>query len=189
MNRSFLAPFFDEVITDDRSDGNRKDRLCYVRPDECVAMWADPIVTRFIGGTPSTAQRTWLRLLAYVGHWSLMGFGYWAIEEKPTGKFVGEVGFADFKRDIAPSMQHVPELGWALSPGVHGKGYATEAVRAVLAWGDSHFRETRTVCMISPENVASIRVAEKCGYKEFERTLLNKEPTLFFAREITHEID
>jgi RimJ/RimL family protein N-acetyltransferase len=158
--------------------GHRLDDL-----DGCVAMWSDPIVTRFIGGKPSTAQRTWLRLLAYGGHWSLMRFGYWAIEEKATGSFVGEVGFADFKRDIAPSMQDVPELGWALAPNVHGRGYATEAVRAALAWGDVHLKAARTVCMISTENTASIRVAEKCGFRQFEQTLFDGSPTLFFARE------
>ena len=151
--------------------------------EDCVAMWADPIVTRFIGGKPSSPQRTWLRLLDYVGHWSLMGFGYWAIEDKATGEFVGEVGFADFKRDIAPSMKDVPELGWALAPRFHGKGYATEAVHAALAWGDSHFRGRRMVCMISAENTASIRVAEKCGFREFERSQFSEESTLYFARE------
>lgn len=158
--------------------GHRIDDL-----DDCVAMWSDPIVVRFIGGTPSTVQRTWLRLLAYRGHWSVMGFGYWVIEEKATGSFVGEVGFADFKRDIATSMQNVPELGWALAPRFHGKGYATEAVRAALAWGDAHFQAARTVCLISSDNTASIRVAEKCGYREFERTLFDGTRTLFFERE------
>jgi RimJ/RimL family protein N-acetyltransferase len=123
-------------------------------------------------------------MLEYAGHWSLMGFGYWAIEEKSSGRFVGEVGFADFKRDVAASMQNVPELGWALTPQFHGKGYATEAVLAALEWGDAHFRDARTVCMISVENTASIRVAKKCGYNEFERTHFGEEPTLFFAREI-----
>ena len=151
--------------------------------DDCIAMWSDPVVTRFIGGKPSTPQRTWLRMLEYAGHWSLLGFGYWAIEEKSSGRFVGEVGFADFKRDVAASMQDVPELGWALTPQFHGKGYATEAVLAALEWGDAHLRDVRTVCMISSDNTASIRVAEKCGYKEFERTLFDGSPTLFFARE------
>jgi RimJ/RimL family protein N-acetyltransferase len=150
--------------------------------DDCVAMWADTVVTRFIGGKPSTTQRTWLRMLEYAGHWSLMGFGYWAIEEKATGSFVGEVGFADFKRDIAPSMKNVPELGWALTPRFHGMGYATEAVRAALAWGDVHLKAAKTVCMISTENIASLRVAQKCSYEEFERALFGDEPTVYLAR-------
>lgn len=146
------------------------------------AMWSDPAVTRFIGGKPSTEQQTWSRLLGYVGHWALLGFGYWALEEKASGRFVGELGFADFRRDIQASMKNVPELGWALASDVHGKGYATEAVRAAVAWGDVRFASARTVCMINEDNLASIRVAQKCGYREFERTLFNDRPTILYER-------
>ncbi len=160
-----------------RLRGHRLDDLA-----DAIAMWADPAVTRFIGGKPSTEQQTWSRLLGYVGHWALLGFGYWAIEEKASGRFVGELGFADFKRDIDASMKDVPELGWALAPRVHGNGYATEAVRAAVAWGDERFGTARTVCMIDPGNLASIRVARKCGYREFASTRFNDRPTLFFER-------
>src|SRR5258708_19773253 len=95
-------------------------------------MWADPSVTRFIGGKMFTPEEVWARLLRYAGLWSLLGFGYWAIEERTTGDFVGELGFADFKHDIVPSLDDRPELGWALASRVHGKGYATEAVPPAL---------------------------------------------------------
>jgi RimJ/RimL family protein N-acetyltransferase len=148
----------------------------------CAAMWADPIVTQHIGGKPFSEEEVWARMLRYVGHWAWMGFGYWAIEEKDTGDFVGELGFADYKRDIKPSIEGVPELGWALAPRVHGKGYATEAVRAAVAWGEKQFGSARTVCLIHPENLASIRVAGRCGYQEFQRTTYKGHPTIMFAR-------
>lgn len=147
----------------------------------CAAMWSDPEVVRFIGGVPSAPQRTWMRILAYRGHWQLMGFGYWAVEEKGGAAYVGELGFADFKREIAPSMK-VPELGWALAPAFHGRGYATEAVRAAVAWGDKHLESARTVCLIAPENAASIRVAQKCGYVQFDEAVFEGHETLFFQR-------
>jgi RimJ/RimL family protein N-acetyltransferase len=147
-----------------------------------AAMWADPIVVRYIGGTPSTEQQAWTRVMRYVGHWALMKFGYWAVEEKSSGTFVGEVGFADFRREIEPSIKDVPELGWVVMPRFHGKGYATEAVRAAVAWGDAHLRRRRTVCIIDPENAASIRVAEKCGYRELIRTTYLGDPTIMFER-------
>jgi RimJ/RimL family protein N-acetyltransferase len=150
--------------------------------DASFAMWSDPAVTRYIGGKPSTEQQTWSRLLGYAGHWSLMGFGYWVLEEKSTGRFGGELGFANFRRDIAASMRDVPELGWALASPFHGMGYATEAVRAAVAWGDAHLESARTVCLIDPENLASIRVAQKCGYDVFEHAVFNERPTLFLAR-------
>lgn len=149
---------------------------------DCLALWSDPHVTRFIGGRPSTQEEVWSRLLRYVGHWSLLGFGYWAIEDKATGRFIGETGFADFKRQIEPSLDGMPEAGWALSPSAHGKGYATEAVREILQWSDAHFGPIHTACIIAPENEASIRVAEKCGYREFQRTAYKDSPTIMYVR-------
>jgi len=151
-------------------------------------MWADPIVTRYIGGKPSSEEESWTRLLRYVGHWALLGFGYWVVEEKATGNFIGEVGYADYKRNLGdPSLKgtpeiDTPEIGWVLAPQSHGKGYATEAVRAVIAWGDGHFGPSRTHCLIHPENLPSIRVAEKCGYREFQLTTYNGHLTTVFVR-------
>lgn len=149
---------------------------------DALAMWSDPRVTRYIGGTPSTEQQVWFRLLRYAGHWALMDFGYWAVEEKSSRRFIGELGFADFKRDIEPDMRDTPELGWAFASRAHGSGFATEAVRAVVSWSDERFATARTICLIHAENLVSIRVAEKCGYNEFRRSRFNDQPTLFFER-------
>lgn len=149
---------------------------------QCAAMWADPQVTRFIGAEPCSEQRTWARLLAYVGHWALMGFGYWVIEQRVSGEFIGEIGLADFKRDISPVMQGSPELGFAIASRFHGQGYATECARAVLEWADTHLCSPRTVCLIDPQNAASLRVVEKCGYGVFEHGVYNSRPALFLAR-------
>lgn len=132
---------------------------------DCAAMWADPIVTQYIGGRPFTAEEVWARLLRYAGHWTWLGFGYWLIEDRETGHFVGELGFADFKRALDPPLNAtMPELGWALAATAHGRGYATEAVRAAITWGDTHLGATATMCLIDPANQPSIRVAQKCGY-------------------------
>jgi len=148
-----------------------------------LAMWSDPNVTRYIGGTPSTEQQVWSRILTYAGHWALLDFGFWAVEEAHTGTFIGEAGFANFRRDIDAAMRDVPEIGWVLAPQAHGKGFATEAVRAIAAWGDERFGAARTVCLIHPDNAASIRVARKCGYHEFRRSRFNGGAALFFERD------
>jgi RimJ/RimL family protein N-acetyltransferase len=150
--------------------------------EACCAMWADPVVTRYIGGKPFPREEVWGRIQRYAGHWSLLGFGYWVAEEKDSGEFVGELGFADMKRNIEPPLDDIPELGWALATRWHGKGYATEAVRAVIGWGDRHFGPVKTACLIHPENVASMRVAEKCGYREWRRTQYRGHETVLFAR-------
>ena len=150
--------------------------------EDCFRMWSDPAVTRFIGGKPSTREEVWARLLRYVGHWDVLGFGYWIVHEKSSGQFVGELGFADFKRELEPDLQGAPEIGWALIPSAHGRGLATEAVRAVLAWGGTHFKGGRTVCLVGPDNLPSLRVAEKCNYRELARTTYKGSPTILFER-------
>lgn len=149
--------------------------------DACAAMWGDPEVTRFIGGKPSTREESWARFLRYAGHWALLGYGFWAIEEKAGGRFLGEGGFADFKREISPAID-APEQGWVLAPWAHGRGLASEAVAAMLIWGEVHFKRRDFVCIISPENAASIRVAEKAGYREIARTTYKDAPTIMYRR-------
>lgn len=149
---------------------------------ESAAMWADPVVTRHIGGRPSTEEEAWARLLRYAGHWTLLGFGFWAIREQATGRFVGEVGLADLKRELDPSFGGAPEVGWALATWAHGKGFATEAIRAAITWADAELVAPRTVCMINPENAASIRVAAKCGFREWSGATYKGEQVILFER-------
>jgi RimJ/RimL family protein N-acetyltransferase len=146
-------------------------------------MWADPKVVQHVGGKPLTEEECWTKFLRYVGHWAMLGFGYWVVEEKATDTFVGEIGFADYKRDLRPSLKGIPEIGWVLALQAHGKGYATEAVRAIVTWGDAHFGLLRTACIIHPENLASIRLAVKCGYRESQITEYKGHPVMIFARE------
>lgn len=150
--------------------------------DEVAAMWADEAVVRHISGKPSTREESWARLLRYPGHWALLGYGFWAIEEKSTGRFAGEGGFADFKRDITPPIDR-PEQGWALAPWAQGQGFATEACRAMLTWGETRFNRRDFACIINPTNAASIHVAEKLGYREVARPNYKGEPTILFWRE------
>jgi len=155
--------------------GHRRDDLA-----DCAAMWGDLEVTRHIGGRPFTEEEVWARLLRYLGHWDLMGFGYWIVHERASGRFVGEVGFADWRRAIEPPLDGAPELGWALSPWCWGRGYATEAVAGALAWGDAHLAAPRSVCIIDLDHHASRRVAEKNGYRESGRaTYRGADITLF----------
>ena len=147
-----------------------------------AAMRADPVVARFTTGEPIPEDQAWTKFLSLLGLWATLGFGYWAIEEKATGNFVGEAGFGDFKRDMTPSLKGIPEIGWVLASNSHGKGYGSEAVAAALAWGDKTFKDPRTVCIIDPDNPASLRLAEKNGYKEFTRTKFREINVIVFER-------
>src|ERR1700743_1773078 len=101
------------------------------------------------------------------GHWDLLGYGSWAIAEKASRHFIGPLGYADKKRPAEHPASGAPEMGWALAVSAHGKGYASEALKASLAWGFDFFGPARVVCVISDDNAASLRVAEKHGFRQF----------------------
>lgn len=157
-------------------------RLRAHRPEDfeaCAAIWADPIVNRYFG-VPLTREEAWSKFLRYSGHWAMKGYGFWAVEEKATGLYAGEVGFADFMREIVPPPGDDPEAGWVLASRAHGKGYATEALQAAQTWMEP--RAARTFCIIAPENAASLRVAEKCGFRHTGETEYRDRRVLTYER-------
>lgn len=154
------------------------------RPQDFAAacgLWGDPDVVRFIGGKPLAPEDVWSRLLRYAGLWTMLGYGFWLVEERATGAFLGEVGFQDLRRDTVPSFAGTPEAGWALVPAAHGQGYAAEAVSAMHGWADARGMD-RSVCIIAPENAASVRVAEKLGYRVLADGTYRGSPTRIFER-------
>lgn len=145
-------------------------------------LWSAPEVYRHILGRASTRQESWFRLLRNVGHWQLMGFGYWAAIDRSDGRYLGEIGFANQERAITPGLNGIPEAGWTLTPAAHGRGLATEALTAALRWADEVKRWERTCCIISAENAASLRVADKIGYRRWTTGEMDGKPIELFER-------
>jgi RimJ/RimL family protein N-acetyltransferase len=148
------------------------------------AAMADPEVVRFLGGQPYAREETWRRAALSTGLWSMLGYGYWAAERKEDGRIVGQIGFADFKRDMSPSIEGLPEIGWIFAPQAQGQGYATEAVLAALAWADEALGRSEIVAIINHANAASIRIAEKGGFGSREEAVYKGEPILLFRRHL-----
>ena len=148
-------------------------------------MWTDPIVTRFVAGKPQTEEESWARFLRNAGHWGLLGKGFWMLELKDTGEMIGQAGYVEGKRAMVPSIRGVPEIGWSLKTSAHGKGYATEAALAALAWGEKKFGRVRNVCIIDVGNEPSMRVAERLGFKAALDTPYHDATVRLFQRDPT----
>jgi RimJ/RimL family protein N-acetyltransferase len=126
-----------------------------------AAMWADARVTEFIGGAPRPREVAWAKFGQGAGFWPLLGYGYWSIVDR-RDSYLGVGGFARHERGLA-ELGDAPECGWTFAPHCWGRGIATEAVAAMVAWADDALGvETR--CLISHGNAASVRVAERNGF-------------------------
>jgi RimJ/RimL family protein N-acetyltransferase len=161
-------------------------RLRAHRPGDfeaCHALWSDPEVVRYVTGQPATAEQAWDRMLRYAGMWSLFGHGLWAVEEKHGGRYLGDVGCADFKRDIEPSLAGMLEFAWVLASAAQGRGYAGEAVAAVQAWAATHHPGRRWACLISEGNQASVKLAGKMGFRFWQATAYRGEAVSVFLHE------
>jgi RimJ/RimL family protein N-acetyltransferase len=128
-----------------------------------AAFYGDAAVARFLS-TPRDLADVWRFMAARAGHWSLRGYGPWALEEKASGQWVGHCGL------WSPHGWPEPELIWGLAPGARGSGYATEAARRARDFAYQDLGWTTLVSCIVPENVASQRVARRMD-ATLERTI------------------
>lgn len=168
------APSLDSGRTILRPD-RREDFDCF------VALWAKPEITRYIGGRPFSRPESWTRFLRNAGLWPMLGYGYWAIEDKASGAYWGNAGFADFERGIA-AIAGIPEAGWVVAPEAQGRGVASEIVAALTRWADMHLPHDNTCCIIDPANAASIRVAQKNGFRQVDISSYAGSPVCIFKR-------
>lgn len=139
--------------------------------DEYLAICQDPEVMRFLGdGTLMSEIDTWRQMASIMGHWYFRGYGLWAVEEKQSGKVIGRIGL------IEPGGWPGFELGWTLARNQWGKGYATEGASRALKYAFTEMGRDHVISCIAPENIASIRVAERLGEKlEGKTELMGRE--------------
>lgn len=142
--------------------------------DAVAAFMADEESMRYIGGD-CDRENAWRRMALSAGHWTLRGYGPWAVEEKATGDFTGRVGM------WYPETWPGPEAIWSLVPAKRGSGFATEAARATINFAFETLDMNRVCSLIHPDNAASIRVAERLGQTLVDKMERNHHPCLVYA--------
>ena len=144
-------------------------------------IWSMPEVVEYIGGEPWPRSKAWAAFLRNAGHWQITGFGQWAIHRHRATDMSGQAGFFYAKRDLGEDFDSFPEAGWVLAPDAHGEGFGMEAVRAAHDWFDRVITG-QLVCMISPENTGSFRIAEAMGYRHMRDAELDGDPVTLLVR-------
>lgn len=111
---------------------------------------------RLRGGI-KTRWQAWMQFAAEIGHWSLRNYGFWAVEEKATGMYCGQVGLWN------PEGWPEPEVGWMLVAEAEGRGIAFEAALRARDYAYHTLNWTRLASCISQGNERSIRLADRMG--------------------------
>lgn len=148
-----------------------------------TAMLSDPDAFTYSDRGPMGPEEAFTRLCRQVGHWTMFDYGLFAVTEKKSGRFVGEVGFSNFQREIGDHFDGKPEACWTIAKPFQGRGYAQEAAKAALEFTEDRLIATRTVCMVHHENLASIHIARKLGYRAYDERIYRGFRAILFARE------
>ena len=164
------------------------DRL-HLRPweyqdvDDLYQLTLDDRMRTFLGTWVPSREDSHNRLLRNGGCWHFLGWGPFKAIERESGEIVGNIGLFDGFRGLGEDFDPYPEAGWIVRHQSWGRGYASEAMSAILDWFDREHGGGRTVCMISIGNKGSERIAEKLGYRPIGLGEYKGEELMRYARE------
>lgn len=128
--------------------------------DAVFALRADPVVQRYGSHPPWTDRQMAVDWIARNAKWMADGeSAQFAIERREDGVVVGDCVLFHLDAQCRRA-----EVGYALAPREWGKGYANEAVTALLDWGFDHLDLNRVEADIDPRNVPSTRALERLGF-------------------------
>lgn len=145
------------------------------RPDDFeayAAMCADDETMRFVTQQHRALTRgeAWRSFAGVLGHWEIRGYGMFAVFERASGELVGRIG--PWQPEGWPGF----EIGWTLTRASWGKGFATEAVRACIAYAFDALAQPHVISLIDPANTRSIAVAARVGERLEGEQVMPGEP-------------
>jgi RimJ/RimL family protein N-acetyltransferase len=125
-----------------------------------IALNADGEVMKFFPSV-KTSEETLEQIQRLQGHIDQYGYGFFAVERKDNGRFIGFTGLAHpgFEAEFTPCV----EVGWRLSKENWGQGFATEAAVACLDFGFSQLALDEIYSFTAVPNIRSEKVMQKIG--------------------------
>lgn len=136
-----------------------------------VDLMVDDEVRLHLGGRPTNAVEEFNRLCRNAGSWALFGYGTFVCRAKGSDEVLGICGVFHSWRGFGKGLDDTAEIGWIFARKAWGRGIATEAARASLAWFDTAFPGRRVSCMIDDTNLPSLAVAAKLGFVQYDEQL------------------
>ena len=142
------------------------------------AIYSDEECIRYTIQRTLSEGESWRMMAALIGHWQLRNYGPYAIQEKQSGQIIGTTGL------WYPNDWPEPEIKWAISRNFWGKGFASEAARAVLNMIPNHMAEFCPISLILSENQASRNLAQALGATLESETTFRNQPAVIYRHKL-----
>lgn len=130
--------------------------------DAHARLYADPEITRWLSDGPwfgdLARERSERAVRRFVSHWKACGYGVWAVEDRATGRFLGQCGL-----NTLPGGE--VEILWAIERDAWGQGFASEAAHAALGYAFVVVGLERVIALVRPQNGPSRRIMDKLGMR------------------------
>jgi len=137
--------------------------------DGMFALDSDPEVHQYLGKKPITEKVAALNYIKDIKkQYTERGIGRWAVELKETGEFIGWCGLRLYNDYTFNNHTNFYDIGYRLRPKFWGKGYATEASKACLAYAWNVLKLEKVYGITEKENEASHKVLLKIGFDYLE---------------------
>lgn len=147
-----------------------------------AAIWACPETVAYVGGQPWDRARAWASFLRNAGHWSMVGFGQWAVHPHGAPDMMGQAGFFLGRAGLGEDFDAYPEAGWMLHPDAQGQGLGEDAAWAAHDWFDRVITGP-LVCKIAVSHHRSLAIADGLGYVAMRDIDMEGDPVrLLFRR-------
>ncbi len=135
---------------------------CYIQEmtsgdmDALYEILTDEETAKYLPAKAGSREEELEKLVSYVSHvYSFFGYGYWGIFSKETGELIGRAGFREGEFPL--------EAGYVIKRSHWGQGYATEVLSELVHYAEEELGISEIYANIDERNIASLRVAEKCG--------------------------
>ena len=122
-----------------------------------MAFGAEEESMRFLGGEAQSRAEAWRTACGLAGAWLIRGYGMFSVIERATGEWIGRVG------PHYPDGWPAREVGWGIRQAYTGQGYGAEAARVAIGFAFDDLKWERVSHVIDPENLPSIRLAQRLG--------------------------
>jgi len=135
---------------------------CYIREmtaedmDDLYTILTEEETSKYLPAKAGSKEEELEKLISYVSHvYSFFGYGYWGVFSKETGELIGRAGFKEGEFPL--------EAGYVIKRSCWGQGFATEVLSELVQYAEAELGTSEIYTNIDERNLASLRVAEKCG--------------------------